>query len=87
MNAVRSEMRRAREAQSMTFDVLAKRCATLGYEISRVVLSKIEGGYRPDVTLPELLVIARALNVGPAQLVIEVHRGVDEGGLDQGRRG
>ena len=69
MNAVRSEMRRGRETQSMTFDVLAKRCATLGYEISRVVLSKIEGGYRPDVTLPELLVIARALNVGPAQLV------------------
>lgn len=66
---VRAEIRRHREAANLTLDGLSDRTEALGFRISRVVLGKIEGGFRPDITLPELLVLARALGVTPPSLL------------------
>ena len=72
MNAVRAEIRSARERQGLTFDALSDRCSQLGFPLSRVVISKIESGFRPSITLPELLVLAAALGVPPLSLVLPV---------------
>ena len=70
MNAVRAEIRSARERQGLTFDALSDRCSQLGFPLSRVVISKIESGFRPSITLPELLVLAAALGVPPLSLLL-----------------
>lgn len=65
---------------------LADRCSELGYDIPRSTLTNLENGRLRNITLGELLVIARALEVPPlalatpvgpdAPLVIEVLPGV-----------
>jgi len=76
MNAIRVELRAARERQGITFDALEARCKELEYPIGRVVLSKIEGGYRPHISVPELLVLSRALNIGPDYVLAPVGKEV-----------
>ena len=68
-NAIRAQIRSVRLERGLTFDALSDRCRDLGYPISRVVLSKIEAGFRPSLSVPELLVIARALDVPPALIL------------------
>lgn len=63
MNSIRVQLKATRERQGMTLDTLAERCMALGYPLSRVVLSKIEAGYRPHISVPELLVLAEALGI------------------------
>lgn len=53
-----------------TASALSDRCAALGYPISRVAISKIENNTRAGkLELAELLVLARALDVSPVQLI------------------
>jgi transcriptional regulator with XRE-family HTH domain len=41
-----------------------------GVSISREVLANIEGGRKPDITVGQLIAIAKALHVSPATLAI-----------------
>jgi transcriptional regulator with XRE-family HTH domain len=71
---VAGEVRRYRHERQMSAQRLADRCAMLGFPIPRPVLSNIENGRREAITLPELLVLAAALEVPPLLLVIPVGR-------------
>jgi transcriptional regulator with XRE-family HTH domain len=58
----------AREAQDVSAVKLAARTAELGYPIHRVAISKLESGKR-DITVPELVILAAALNTVPLALL------------------
>lgn len=53
----------------MSAQQLADECAALGHAIPRSVLANLESGRRETVSVPELLVIAQALNVAPILLL------------------
>lgn len=48
---------------------LSERTKELGYEVTRSVLSDLENGRRRHITVPELIVLARALNTTPLALL------------------
>lgn len=48
---------------------LSDRTAQLGYPIGRATISELETGRRKTITVPELLVLAAALDTSPALLV------------------
>ena len=56
----------------MTVQALADRCAELGLPLDRTVITKLEKGRRQSITVPELLVLARALEVAPLLLLFPV---------------
>ena len=60
-NVVGATIRRLRNAQNLTQEMLAARCGVAGYEITRGTLAKIEAGIR-GIADVELFVIARVLN-------------------------
>lgn len=72
--AVAAEVRRHRHAQGLSAQQLADRCAALGLPIGRSVLANFESGRRPAVSVPELLVLAKALGVPPIALLFPVGR-------------
>jgi transcriptional regulator with XRE-family HTH domain len=61
-----------RKQRGITAQALADRCAELGMPIGRGIISKLESGIREHISLPELLVIARALSMAPVQLMVPV---------------
>lgn len=58
-----------RKAQNISAVKLAARTGELGYPIHRVTIAKIESGDRA-VTMPELIVLAAALNTVPLALFV-----------------
>ncbi|MDT0382411.1 helix-turn-helix transcriptional regulator [Streptomyces sp. DSM 42041] len=70
--AVAAEVRRHRQAQGLSAQQLADRCAALGLPLGRSVLANFESGRRPTVSVPELLVLAKALGVPPIALLYPV---------------
>lgn len=66
---IADEVRRHRNARGMSTQQLADACAALGWPIKRTVLSNLESGYRETITVPELMVLARALEVPAIQLL------------------
>jgi transcriptional regulator with XRE-family HTH domain len=59
-----------RKALKMTAQQLAERTKALGYPVSRVAISKIEGNLRAGkLDVAELLVLAAALEIPPALLL------------------
>jgi transcriptional regulator with XRE-family HTH domain len=62
-------IRGTREIQNMSAVKLATRTAELGYPIHRVAISKLESGER-DITVPELVVLAAALDTVPLALLL-----------------
>ncbi|MHC1762699.1 MAG: helix-turn-helix domain-containing protein [Verrucomicrobiia bacterium] len=62
-NIVGPQVRKLRDHQGMTQEMLAARCGVLGWDLSRATLSKIEAQLR-CVTDRELQVLAEALRVG-----------------------
>ncbi|MGW0782468.1 helix-turn-helix domain-containing protein [Streptomyces sp. NPDC002913] len=84
--SIAAEVRRHRQAQGLSAQQLSERCAKLGMPIQRSVLANLESGRRSTVNVAELLVLAAALQVAPAQLLfpvghrekIEVLPGVEE---------
>lgn len=71
---VAEEIRRYRLARRLSAQQLADRCADLGMPIRRSVLANLENGRRDAITIAELLVLARALDVSPLLLVFPVGR-------------
>ena len=72
---VAREIRRHRDGK-MSAQQLADRTGELGMEIPRSVLANLESGRRETVTVPELLILAAALQVAPTELICPV--GYDE---------
>jgi transcriptional regulator with XRE-family HTH domain len=66
-NIVGPVIRKLRNEQELTQEMLAARCEVLGMELSRATLSKIEARLR-CVTDAELVVIADALKVSVQDL-------------------
>jgi transcriptional regulator with XRE-family HTH domain len=63
-------VQRRRNALKLTAQQLAERTAELGYPITRVAISKIEGNKRAGkFDVAELLVLAQALKIPPALLL------------------
>jgi transcriptional regulator with XRE-family HTH domain len=62
-------IRDTRDTQNISAVKLAARTAELGYPIHRVAISKLESGER-DITVPELVILAAALNTVPLALLL-----------------
>ncbi|RRQ25345.1 XRE family transcriptional regulator [Rhodococcus sp. Eu-32] len=60
---------RGRDHSALSAAKLADRTADIGYPISRNVLAELESGRKKSLDVAELLVLAAALGVSPAQLV------------------
>ncbi|MFE2132271.1 helix-turn-helix domain-containing protein [Streptomyces sp. NPDC059466] len=69
---VAREVRRHRQAQGLSAQQLADRCAQIGMPIQRSVLANLESGRRTTVNIAELLVLAHALDVPPGVLLFPV---------------
>ncbi|MGC9538537.1 helix-turn-helix domain-containing protein [Streptomyces sp. UG1] len=70
--SIAGEIRRHRQEQGLSAQQLSDRCADLGAPIPRVVLSNLENGKRQNVTVAEVLILARALGVPPGVLIFPV---------------
>lgn len=70
--AMASEIKRWREIRELSAQQLADRCTSLGYPIPRNVIANIESGRRSAIAVPELLILAIALNVPPILLLYPV---------------
>lgn len=67
--SIAAEVRRYRLERGMSTQQLADACAALGHPIARAVLSNLENGRRENVSIAELLVIAKALDIEPIFLM------------------
>lgn len=72
VKVVAGEIKRWRKRRQMSAQRLSNACSELGFPIPRAVLANLENGRRDAISLPELLVIARALEVAPALLVFPI---------------
>lgn len=72
---IAGEIRRRRDDQDISAQQLADTCTELGVSISRATLTDLENGRRATLSVAELLVIAKALDIGPLQLIAPVDRG------------
>lgn len=59
-------------SKRMTVQALADQCAELGVPMDRSVIAKLEKGLRQTITVGEVLVLAKALQVSPLQLVFPI---------------
>ncbi|GII89707.1 hypothetical protein Ssi03_76970 [Sphaerisporangium siamense] len=73
---VGERVQQARRRQRMSAQALADRCAELGLPMDRSVIAKLERGLRQGVSLAEVLVMARALEVPPLQLMLPIGHAV-----------
>jgi transcriptional regulator with XRE-family HTH domain len=71
---VAGEVRRRRRELKMTAQQLADRCTELGSPLHRSVIANLENGRRPLVSVAELIILARALDVPPVLLIAPVGR-------------
>jgi transcriptional regulator with XRE-family HTH domain len=67
-NIVGATVRRLRNAAGLSQPAFAALCQRLGWDVSREVLAQVESRFR-YVTDWELVVLARALKVQPADLI------------------
>ncbi|NYI03420.1 helix-turn-helix domain-containing protein [Allostreptomyces psammosilenae] len=67
--AVAGRIRRLRKERGLTGEGLAEACSALGVPVPRNVIANLETGRRTTIDLPELLVLARALEVPPITLL------------------
>jgi transcriptional regulator with XRE-family HTH domain len=75
--AVIAEMRRRRRELGMTAQDLADACEELDHPIPRNVIANWESGRRLTLTVPELLVLAAAVDTPPAELVFPLGRSTE----------
>lgn len=66
---IAGEVRRYRDMRGMSAQQLADRCTELGMPLKRSVLANFESGRRPTVSVPELVILAKALEVPPVRLI------------------
>lgn len=68
LNLAGSRVRKLRVASSLTQEQLAARCQTIGWDVTRSTLAKIEAGVR-RLSDAEVVVLAKCLKVGIAELI------------------
>lgn len=66
---VGQEVRRVRKERKMSADELAAACAALGAEVPSRTVTNLETGRRAALPVTDLLVLARALDVSPINLL------------------
>jgi transcriptional regulator with XRE-family HTH domain len=71
---VAEQVRHHRQVLGMSAQELSDRCAELGLPIPRPVLSNLENGRRDSVSVAELIILARALEVAPVALAMPLGR-------------
>lgn len=71
---VGQEVRRYRDQRGLSAEQLAQKCTTAGLPMKRPVIANLESGRRPTVSLSELLVLAKVLEVPPLLLIFPVGR-------------
>lgn len=69
---IASQIQRTRVARGMSAQQLADATASLGYEIPRSVIANLESGRRDTISVAELMVLGRALQVPPVSLVFPI---------------
>ncbi|MFJ7413081.1 helix-turn-helix domain-containing protein [Streptomyces sp. NPDC098077] len=74
----RSRIDEGRTKPGITAQALADRCTELGLPIDRTVVAKLEKGVRQTITVGELMVFARALNVPPVALLFDLREATTE---------
>lgn len=74
---IAGEVRRYRDARKMSARELAERCTELGMDIPQAVIANLENKRRPLVSVAELLVLARALEVPPLRLLFPLGYAAD----------
>lgn len=72
--AMGREVRRVRNARGLTADELASACAALGVDVPSKTVTNLETGRRGSLSVTDLLVIARALDVSPISLMFPLGR-------------
>jgi transcriptional regulator with XRE-family HTH domain len=74
VKVIAGEVRRYRLARKprMSTEALSRRTEELGLHIRRSVLANLESGRRNTLSVPELLILAEALQVAPALLIAPV---------------
>jgi transcriptional regulator with XRE-family HTH domain len=70
--SIAAEIRQRRKEREWSAQRLSDECATLGVAIPRTTLSDLENGRRAYITAAELLVIAAALEINPADLLPDI---------------
>lgn len=66
---IAANVRHHRQRQGLSVQALADRCTAAGLPTDRSKLAKLESGHRSTVTVPELLVLAHALDTPPLLLL------------------
>ncbi len=82
-NLIGDRVRKMREARSLTQDQLAAACQRMGWDVSRVSVTKIETGVRA-VNDGEVVVLAAALKSTPGELLNPVRVAKAVGVVRQG---
>jgi transcriptional regulator with XRE-family HTH domain len=72
VGVIAEQVRHYRNERKMSAQQLANRCAELGLPVKRSVLANLESGRRTTVSVPELVVLARALGTAPILLMFPV---------------
>ena len=67
-NLIGERVRKLRESRNLTQDLLAAACQRLGWDVSRVTLTKIETGIRA-VNDGEIVILAAALKTTAGDLL------------------
>lgn len=66
---IAGEIRRCRNAKKLSAAKLSDRTAAVGMKITRAVIADLENGRKKTLDISELIVLARALEVPPLQLI------------------
>ncbi|OXM58683.1 transcriptional regulator [Amycolatopsis thailandensis] len=74
VDVIASQVRHYRKERKMSAQRLADACEEIGLTVPRSVLTNLENGRRPALSVAELLVLARALQVPPSLLLFPVGR-------------
>jgi transcriptional regulator with XRE-family HTH domain len=73
---IASQVRRWRDKRGLSAQRLADRTAELAGPIPRAVLANLESGRRDTVSVAELFILAKALNVAPVDLLFPAEANV-----------
>lgn len=66
---IAAEVRRCRDERKLSAAKLSDRTDELGMRITRTVIADLENGRKKTLDISELVILARALNVPPVQLI------------------
>src|SRR3954451_9621752 len=69
-----AQVRRYRKERGLTTQQLADACVALGVDVPASVINNLETGRRASFGVAEMLVVAKALDVGPISLLFPLGR-------------